>query len=355
MDLTEKERSEIITLYYGGNSIRQVRDFWAGTRPNRPIPSVGFISNLVKRFQNTGRLLPSERGGRRRNENAENIEVVVLATSQQNPEMSSSSVSKSVGASKANVIRILHKHGYKSYKFQIHQELLPQDLETRNIFCETMLERANNDNNFIKRICFSDESSFTLNGEPNVQNTRVWSQNNPRGYLALRSQWPRKVNVWLGVLAHHVIGPFYIDGNLDGQKYLRLLEQHVLPEIQRVSGAGINNIWFQHDGCPSHYTREVTQFLDTHFTNRWIGRGGAINWPPRSPDLAPNDFHLWPHIVNKIYGSTKYNNLEELKQAINYTCTGFSRQQLANVRKEFYNRLSHCLIQNGGHFEHLLK
>jgi hypothetical protein len=33
---------------------------------------------------------------------------------------------------------------------------------------------------FLSTICFTDESTFTLNNEPNVQNTRYWAQENPR-------------------------------------------------------------------------------------------------------------------------------------------------------------------------------
>jgi hypothetical protein len=31
----------------------------------------------------------------------------------------------------------------------------------------------------------------------------------------------------------------------------------------------------------------VKQYLNHKFSNRWIGRGGARNWPPRSPYLKP--------------------------------------------------------------------
>lgn len=50
------------------------------------------------------------------------------------------------------------------------------------------------------------------------------------------------------------------------------------------------NIWFQQDGAPPHYGVEVRHYLDEIFPNKWIGRRGAIEWPPRSPDLTPLDF-----------------------------------------------------------------
>ncbi|XP_019698157.2 uncharacterized protein LOC105185812 isoform X1 [Harpegnathos saltator] len=41
------------------------------------------------------------------------------------------------------------------------------------------------------------------------------------------------------------------------------------------------------DGCPAHYGRQVRQWLNGHYTERWIGRGSPISWPPKSPDLTP--------------------------------------------------------------------
>ncbi|ERL96003.1 hypothetical protein D910_00787 [Dendroctonus ponderosae] len=52
-------------------------------------------------------------------------------------------------------------------------------------------------------------------------------------------------------------------------------------------------MWLQLDGAPPHYYCEVWQFLNADFQNRWIGRNGFENWPPRSPDLTPLDFFLW--------------------------------------------------------------
>lgn len=353
MDLSEKERGEIIRLYYSNNSIRQVRDFWAGMYPNRLIPSKSFISKLINKFENTGKLMPSAKGGSKRN--GTDTEINVLAVVHENPQSSTHQIAQAAGTSRTNVLKILHKHKFKSYKIQRCQELLPRDADARNMFAEQVFNIVNDDPNFINNICFSDESTFTLNAEPNRQNTRIWSQDNPREFLQTRTQWPQKVNVWLGILGQHIIGPFYIDGNLNGDKYLQMLQEQICPGIQRVMGDRIENVWFQHDGCPSHCTRAVTNFLNTQFPNRWIGRGGTIPWPPRSPDLSPNDFHFWGHIKNKVYGHRMFHDLDELQEAINNMCRSFTRHHLSNVRQEFYQRLNYCLIQNGGHFEHLLK
>ncbi|GBO16290.1 hypothetical protein AVEN_146960-1 [Araneus ventricosus] len=34
---------------------------------------------------------------------------------------------------------------------------------------------------------------------------------------------------------------------------------------------------------------------------RWIGHGGPVAWPPRSPDLNPLDFFFWGHMKSSVY------------------------------------------------------
>ena len=51
-------------------------------------------------------------------------------------------------------------------------------------------------------------------------------------------------------------------------------------------------LWFQHDGAPTHFALDVRKYLNV-FPNRWIGMGGPVQWPPRSPDLTPMDFFIW--------------------------------------------------------------
>ena len=48
--------------------------------------------------------------------------------------------------------------------------------------------------------------------------------------------------------------------------------------------------------APPHFSQFVRQYMNHKFPNRWIGRGGAQNWPPRSPDLNPLHYHVWGYV-----------------------------------------------------------
>jgi hypothetical protein len=64
---------------------------------------------------------------------------------------------------------------------------------------------------------------------------------------------------------------------------------------------GPDDMLFQQDGAPPHFHKEVTDFLNRKFPNKWIGRGRPIIWPLRSPDFTPLDFFLLGYIKVAVY------------------------------------------------------
>jgi hypothetical protein len=95
-----------------------------------------------------------------------------------------------------------------------------------------------------------------------------------------------------GIIDDHLIDPYLLPLRLTGDIYLTFI-QEILPELLEVVPLEVRReMWFQHDGAPTHFTNVVSEYKDETFGNRWIGRRGSITWPPRSPDLTPMDFFL---------------------------------------------------------------
>ena len=67
----------------------------------------------------------------------------------------------------------------------------------------------------------------------------------------------------------------------------------------------------QHDGASAHFALDVREYLNNVFPNRWIGRGGPVQWPPRSPDLSPMDLFIWEEMTCLVY-ETPIDTPEEL-------------------------------------------
>ncbi|GFU93077.1 uncharacterized protein TNCV_1663091 [Trichonephila clavipes] len=57
---------------------------------------------------------------------------------------------------------------------------------------------------FHKRILFSDEANFWLNGYVNKQNCRIWSEDNPQVYVETPLH-PEKLTVWCALWAGGIL------------------------------------------------------------------------------------------------------------------------------------------------------
>ena len=93
------------------------------------------------------------------------------------------------------------------------------------------------------------------------------------------------LTVWCGLSSRGVIAPFF-KGTVTGALYIDMLETSILPAIRELYG---DESFYQQDGAPAHYNRDVRMYLDETLPGRWIGRRGAVELAPRSPDLTHLD------------------------------------------------------------------
>lgn len=289
MSYSTLEKVEMVIWALSGNSYQQVVDMYSVKYADKQIPTVQVVKRAVDNFKNTGCVNTEHKNiTKNRPRQAElGNQAEIIAHVKINPNISVKQLAKDAGTSTYCAYKILRANKFKSYKYSHHQELRGDDAFRRMSFCEEMLEKCS-DPVFLSNICFSDEKTFSINGGPNRQNYRFWSTANPHLFATTHTQYPQSLNVWCGIYNNNIVGPYFIDGTLTGQKYLDLLENKVFPDISEMCGA--NQITFQHDGAPAHCTKEVTDYLNAVLPDSWIGRNGPVKWPARSPDLAPNDF-----------------------------------------------------------------
>ncbi len=137
-------------------------------------------------------------------------------------------------------------------------------------------------------------------------------------------------------------------------RYLNFLTNNFNELLDEIPLNIRNLLWFQQDGAPPHYGRNVRQWLNEMYPNRWIGRGGPIAWPARSPDITPLDFYLWGDIKTIVY-EIQPETQDELRGKIVDTFN-FIRENrnLNNVQRSIPNRINLCIRENGNHFEQFL-
>jgi len=117
-----------------------------------------------------------------------------------------------------------------------------------------------------------------------------------------------RVTVWCAISRIGIIGPWFFEENeravtVNCERYVSMIEVFFLPKLEEMNAG---EVWFQQDGTTAHTARRSINLLREHFPERLISLKGDLQWPARSPDLAPCDFsfgatlNLWcTRIVQK--------------------------------------------------------
>ncbi|GFU93057.1 DUF4817 domain-containing protein [Trichonephila clavipes] len=170
---------------------------------------------------------------------------------------------------------------YSQLGLAIHQN----DHQARRRFVEWAQNEIAVVPDFHKRILFSDEAHFWLNGYVN-KNCRIWSEANPQ------------------------------------------------------------ELWFQQDGATCHTARATIDLLKDTFGDRLISRFGPVNWPPRSCDLTPPDYFLWGYVKSLVYAD-KPQTLDHLEDNIRRVIADIRPQMLEKVIENWTSRLD-CIRASHG-------
>ena len=212
------------------------------------------------------------------------------------------------------------------------------------------LPKLEENEEFHRKIIFSDEAHFWLNSFVNKQNMRCWSATNPNVLLKTPVH-PQKVTVWCGFHAGGVIRPyFFVDENdrhvtVNGERYRTMLEDYLWPELDEFD---IKDMWFQQDGATNHTARVTIDLFKGKFGERVISRNGPVERPPRSCDLTPLDFFLWRHIKSLVY-AIKPATLDDLKDNIQREIANVPVEMCARVVENRVQGIGHCKRARGGH------
>ncbi|GFX90717.1 retrovirus-related Pol polyprotein from transposon RE1 [Trichonephila clavipes] len=127
---------------------------------------------------------------------------------------------------------------------------------------------------FHKRILFSDEAHFWLNGYVNKQNCRIWSEANQQVYVET-PLYAEKLTVWCALWACVIIDPYFFkidEGHnvtVNGDRYRAMITNFFIPEL---NNHDVQELWFQQDGATCHTARATIDLLKDTFGDRLISR-----------------------------------------------------------------------------------
>lgn len=193
---TIQQRIDFIEFYIQNsrsmtNTLRKIRAKYG----RNFVISKNTVQNCVDKFYSTGSVHDLPRSGHPRTARSiENISVVSESVTE-NPRTSIRHRAQEIGLSRSSLHRIL-KLDLKlhAYKVQLTQQIKIRYHYQRKTFAEWTLNQLEEDEDFLKKIIFSDEAHFDLGGYVNKQNCRIWGSENPRIFEE-KPMHPQRVTV----------------------------------------------------------------------------------------------------------------------------------------------------------------
>ncbi|GFV02171.1 putative DD41D transposase [Trichonephila clavipes] len=130
-----------------------------------------------------------------------------------------------------------------------------------------------------KRILFSDEAHFCLNGY--VNKLPHLEEANPQVYVETPFH-TEKLTVWCALWAGGIIGPYFFKNDewhnvtVNGDRYRAMITNFFIPEL---NNHDVQELWFQPDGATCHTVCATIDLLKDTFGDRLISGFGPVNWP----------------------------------------------------------------------------
>lgn len=256
---TSQEQADIHFCYgvANGNSAEAAREY-RRRFPLRRHPHPSVFVNIHRQFRNQGlrTARPDERQNRA-NVQQRRANNMILREFDRDPKKSTRNVSRIVRVSKTKIIRVLKRDHRHPYHLQPVQGLRDGDEDRRRVFCQWILNSIRQNVNFLNHVLWSDESCFTRRGVVNFHNQHVWAHENPHAIRPRNFQVEFSVNVWLGIYGNKLIGPYFLPDRVNGEIFLQFLINEYVNMWEEVPLRSRLVAWFQLDGCPAHYHRDV--------------------------------------------------------------------------------------------------
>ena len=102
-------------------------------------------------------------------------------------------------------VLVLREEKLHRYHFTQMQKLLPQDYAARVIYSRKILERVAIEPEFLRRVLWTDECTFTQDGYFNFHNYHYYVYEIPFLTWDGNSQYRFKVNVWAGLIDDQLV------------------------------------------------------------------------------------------------------------------------------------------------------
>lgn len=333
MFLTHDQRVQIITLRAEGLGYQQLADRYHVRKAT--------IIALLQKHEDTGSIDDRARSGRPKISTVRQ-DRALLRLSSANPRITSRGLSQQwqetsgVRAHPRTVRRRLFSAGRYSYVAP-KKPLLTARHKARRL--EWAREHIGWTVEDWKRVLFTDETPIPL-----VQTTQRRYYRSVRGGGRVQNiVQPRlqggggTIMVW-GAFSYHRALPLHrVQGNLNAQSYVHILEECVLPVWNN------QETIFQQDNARPHTARLTREWFERHNIQ-------LLQWPANSPDLNPIE-NFWSKLKSDL-DSQIIHGMQQLFEYANRTFTAMDPEFMHGLVESMPRRCQAVISSRGGHIDY---
>jgi transposase len=183
-----------VHLAQEGKSLREISSHLRGQ------VSKSTLQIWISRFHKHGKLILNSPTGRKRTTRTKKlINNVKMLLKQKNAKKSTREISKKLKVHRSSIQRVLKKDlQLKPYRERSIPYLTALHKEKRITFVNWVRKNIRKDDS--RKILFSDEKKFTINGVYNSQNTRIWAPTRSEADLQQihqKRKFPSSLMVWM--------------------------------------------------------------------------------------------------------------------------------------------------------------
>lgn len=283
--------------------------------------------------------------------NQNNIDAVEKLV-KQDPRITCRDLQDILGIGSAAVDTILHKHlGLRKRCARWVPHSLTEDQKRVRVeWCMEMMFRFQHGHSKnIWEILTGDETWIYQFDPLTKQQSSVWlfpDESTPVKFRRSRSTGKKMVAAFFSKSGHIATVPLEGQRTVTSQWYV----EQCLPLVftawrQRRPNTGTRGLLLHHDNASAHTAVRTTEFIASEGVQ-------LLSHPPYSPDLAPCDFFLFPHVKKQIRG-TRYESPDDAVGAFTRAVEGINENVWIDVFRQWFDRMSKCILAQGGYFEKL--
>lgn len=326
----------VLRLHNKGLSCRQITEHLGGEIGKTT------VNRWIKMFKETGEISlktpPGRDRSKRTNELKKRIKVHLTRTKKR---LSTRKLARINNVSRSTMQRLIKDDlGFKSYVKRVAPKLTDAQKKKRHSF--GIWVRKNVTKSLSRKILFSDEKRFDIDGVYNKQNDRIWApdraQADAAGGIHRKTKFPQGVMIWLGACYDGVTRPVIIEkGTIDNDRYINEILPIALQDGIELMG---KEFIYQQDGAPAHTHHRTQSWCKSHFWDFWP----KSRWPPNSPDINPLDYSIWSELCCQM----NWDKIKDKKSLIEQIQAGVKKIRTDVVRRSvdsWTNRI-YRMLQN---------